>query len=514
MGVCSSIKKNSTITIKITKQSEKIFTSSTGISCKEEIPINTQLIIQSNSGTPKMKYKLIEKLGKGSYGTVWKVKHKPTGLIRAMKKIPKSNKDEEEVIVNEIELLKKMDHPNIVKIFEFYSNEIEYCLITEHCSGGELYKVIQDKGPLSEPVVANIMYQLFSAINYCQKRYRIIHRDLKPENIMVDSYDNETGFYSVKIIDFGTAKIRQQKKLENKVIGSFYFIAPEVFDRKYNEKCDLWACGIIMYILLSARLPFNGITEKEIIENIQKGYYDLKKEPMNQISKEAKGLIYNLLQVRPENRISTEDALNHNWFCKFETRKHLCDNINKESLEKIIENLRHYSSQNKLGQVVLAFLVHNIHEFLPDVKEINKLYLKLNESNDGKLTKEQMKGVVKSILDIKDDVLTANLYEKIEVLFDKMDNDNNGFIEYEEFCRAAVDKKIFTQKEVLKYAFNFLDKDQSGDICIKELEEIFGIAGSKTEQLLNEIIKEVDPDSNGGISYKKFESMMLRILSQ
>ena len=139
------------------------------------------------------------------------------------------------------------------------------------------------------------MYQVLSAVFYCHN-INIIHRDLKPENILVEKEENEEGFSNIKIIDFGTAKIFDKDKSEQKVIGTAYYIAPEVLAGKYNEKCDIWSCGVIMYILLCGRPPFGG-DEDEIIENIKKGEYDLAEEPWNRISYEAKDLIKSMIEL-------------------------------------------------------------------------------------------------------------------------------------------------------------------------------------------------------------------------
>ena len=210
---------------------------------ERDLAVNSELIVGCNRNSQKDSYKIMEKLGEGSYGTVWKVKQRKTNLIRAMKKITKNTNSKSETvneIINEIELLKKLDHPNIVKIFEFFIEPDGYYLITEYCGGGELFDAIKKNGCFTEPVAANIMYQIFNAINYCHQTNNIIHRDLKPENILIVNKDESTGFYNVKIIDFGTAKIYEKNKNLNKIIGSSYYIAPEVLLKNYNEKCDIW----------------------------------------------------------------------------------------------------------------------------------------------------------------------------------------------------------------------------------------------------------------------------------
>ena len=178
-----------------------------------------------------------------------------------------------------------------MKIFEFFIEPDGYYLITEYCGGGELFDAIKKNGCFTEPVAANIMYQIFNAINYCHQTNNIIHRDLKPENILIVNKDESTGFYNVKIIDFGTAKIYEKNKNLNKIIGSSYYIAPEVLLKNYNEKCDIWSCGVILYILLCGKVPFNGKNDSEILQKIKGGKYDLNRHPFESVSDEAKDLI-------------------------------------------------------------------------------------------------------------------------------------------------------------------------------------------------------------------------------
>ena len=112
-------------------------------------------------------------------------------------------------------------------------------------------------------MAANIMFQVFNAMNYFHNTNKVIHKDLKPENIMIERIDPETGYYNIKIIYFGTAKIRQNDKSENKLLGSCYYITPEFLNKKYNEKCNIWSCEVILYILLCGNVSFNGRYERE-----------------------------------------------------------------------------------------------------------------------------------------------------------------------------------------------------------------------------------------------------------
>ena len=153
------------------------------------IPINTfnnnEKIIIKNQNSVNDVYKLERQLGEGGYGQVFLVRHKKMNLLRAMKIIPNNSKNQKEKTDEEIELLKQLDHPNIVKLFEYFSDKDKYYLITEYCRGGDLFDLIKKKKRFSEFSAAYIMYQIFHALIYCHNTHHLIHRDIKPENIVV-----------------------------------------------------------------------------------------------------------------------------------------------------------------------------------------------------------------------------------------------------------------------------------------------------------------------------------------
>ena len=210
---------------------------------REEMKINvkTQTLIEEQKGDPSKKYKVIKRLGDGSYGTVFSVVNIQTNVTVAMKKIEKvkENEIDDLEIKNEIDILKKLDHPNIVKIYEFYNTLTDFYIVTEYCKKGELYGYI--KNTYSENQLAVLFYQVFSGLYYLHDNH-ILHRDLKLENIMISDIEKDLKtkeeYFWIKIIDFGTAKIFKKNKNEKAVVGSSYYIAPEVLKQKYNEKCD------------------------------------------------------------------------------------------------------------------------------------------------------------------------------------------------------------------------------------------------------------------------------------
>ena len=471
------------------------------------INFNNNLFISEVKKDPYEDYIRIKLIGEGSFAKVLKVKHKITGAIRAMKIINKNseyNKEEEIEIINEINILRTMDHPNILKIFEFYISKHSYFIITELCSGGELFNEIIDRGPFDEKQSSYIMYQIFSAVNYCHNM-SIIHRDLKPENILI--VKREKNLLRIKICDFGTSKIHDRGTIQKKIVGSSYYIAPEILDKKYNEKCDLWSCGVILYILLCARPPFEGETDEEILHKVKNGKFDLKQNPFNLISKEAKDLIKNLLIMDFNKRISAEEALNDNWF-KINKSKELFNEIkDQQMIEKFIINLKEYKSESIIQETALAYLVHNFPQ-IDDVINASKLFNQIDKSGDGKISKDELfNGLNKKIK-------SNTLKDDIDIIFNNIDSDNNGYIECEEFVRAAIDKEMFLNENFLKFAFRYFDKDNSGEISYDEIEEVFksSVQDGNVKESLSKIISEVDTNGDGIISFEEFVNIMNKLL--
>lgn len=266
-------------------------------------------------GAIKEKYKITSCIGRGAYGEVRKCYNRETGALRAVKIINKKYLEEEEKakLLNEVDVLRQMDHPNILKLYEFYEDKKYYYLVTEFCSGGELFDKISEELYFNERDAANILKQVFSAIYYCHSK-KVVHRDLKPENLLLDK---DTENPKIKIIDFGTSQMFDPAKKMNKKFGTPYYIAPEVLNRAYNEKCDVWSCGVILYILLCGYPPFNGANDKQIIDAVLKGKYTLDEPEWDEVSDEAKDLVRKLLTFDPEKRTSAADALQHPWFKKF-----------------------------------------------------------------------------------------------------------------------------------------------------------------------------------------------------
>ena len=486
--------------------------SHTVITKNNLVALNNDVIVSGNEINPEKIYIKKKLLGSGAFGEVWLVHHKDLDRDFAMKIIKKrkNKSNEEKEILNEIEILKKLDHPKILKIIDFYSKIKKYYIITEYCPEGELFNEIIKVGRFDEGQTAFIINQILKAICYCHSN-QIIHRDIKPENIMITKRE-KNGCLQVKLIDFGTAKIFEKGHQENRYVGSSYYMAPEVLKRKYDEKCDLWSIGVIFYILLTGRPPFDGNDDDEILKNVEKGVYDKTTYPYPSLSSLAKDLINKLLQYDPKKRISAEESLEHQWFKTAEfKKKDKVNTIPHELAKQLISNMTKYKSNNMLKCAVIAYLVHHLTN-TEECMEASKLFIKIDLNSDGKIEKHELIQGFEKYWGMSGD----EVKEKVDIIFANIDTDFNGFIEYEEFVRAAVNPSIFMSQNYLKFAFNYFDRDSSGDITFEEIKKRFSqnsnYNSEKMDSELKDIFAKIDINNDGSISFFEFCKMMKNIM--
>ena len=469
------------------------------------ISISNKLFINDISEyLPSKKYKILSKLGSGSFGKVYLAQNKFTKEKVALKQIKKSNKDllSDGEIKDEIEILKTLDHPDIVRIIESFNTKDSYVLVTEYCEGGELFD--QVKNQLSETQIAVIFKQLLSGLAYLHS-HNIVHRDLKLENILIQETEKSktTGedLFNIKIIDFGTARIFDNKKRKpQSIVGSSYYIAPEVLKQKYNKECDLWSVGVILYMFIVGHAPFDGVDDDEITDNIQKGVYRKDDKRWKKASKEVKDLIQKLLVYQPKKRLTALQALKHPWF-KITDSNILYDNVPQNDVVECIKNLLTYNIRSKLEELVLAYIIHNIPR-PKEAKSAIKLFKLTNEVGDGKLLKKELKKTL--LLFVSENFLDKYNFEE---QFTLIDGEKKGYINYEEFLRACLNRKKILIDNILRYAFSFFDPSNTGFIRKKRMKSFFG---TKVDDATFQIIfDEIDSDKDGKINFKDFKAMML-----
>ena len=468
---------------------------------ESQISISNRLFINEIKETPDKKYKIKKLLGIGSFGRVFLAQNINTLEYIAMKEIPKTSEDllTDSEIMDEIEILKNLDHPNIVRIMEFYNTDDCYYIINEYCPEGELFNQVNNI--FSETQIAIMFRQIFSGLAYLHSN-NVIHRDLKLENILIQekekSKETNEDLFILKIIDFGTAKIFDKNKKAKAIVGSSYYIAPEVLNKKYNRECDLWSAGVILYMFIVGHAPFEGKNDREIMEKVKKGNFLKNERRWINASDEVKDLINKLLIYEPEKRLTAIDALKHPWF-KVSNSNILYNNISKEEVLKCIENLLKYNINSKFEELVLAYIVHNMPR-PKEAKSAIKIFKLANKNEDGKLLRNELK---ETLLNFVSEEFLSN-YDEI---FSLLDGDNNGYIDYEEFLRATLDRSFFVNENVLNIAFKFFDKENTGYISKDKIMSYF-IGTKMTEELFKNIFDEIDTNKDGKIDFQEFKAMM------
>ena len=437
-------------------------------------------------------YEVLNDLGQGSFGKVKRVRHKKLNEMRAMKIVNKR----ETTSTNEIEVLRKISHPNIINIFEIFEDNYQYYIMSEFCEGGELFDAITNKGYYNEIEAAKIMKQILEAVNYLHDN-GVVHRDLKPENIMLLS--NQT---DLKLIDFGTVVQKPKRgKCLKRFIGTSYYIAPEVIQENYNEKCDIWSCGVILYILLCGYPPFNGVSNRDIYNSIQFSRVNFKKDEWYDISQEAVQLITSMLDKNPETRPHANECLNHKWFkiCDANvTNKLSRGNTVTTHKVKILEQMAVFVQQNKFKQAVMQFITTEFN-LKKDEEELKKMFKVFDKKSKGTINRESF---IKQLEKIDEGAVSREI---ISDIFSKIDLDGSGSISYNEFLTSILDSKKFLTEDRLTKAFNTLDRDENGLLSVDEIKSFFG----GDEKTWKKVLKDVDKNGDGKVDYKEFKQIMI-----
>jgi len=268
------------------------------------------------------KYTMGKEIGRGGFSIVYNGTSKATGKKVAIKVIDKKKQDGEQLVLlqREIDIMKRLKHPNIVALYDVFDDPTHISLVLEYVSGGELYDEIVKRGSFTESDACTVLRQVLSATEYLHEN-GIAHRDLKPENLLISS---ESGGLQVKIADFGLSKDFSDSNQMTTCCGSPSYVAPEVLQQgQYNNSCDIWSIGVILYVLLSGFLPFFGETQEELFDKILTGSYSFANKVWDEISPTAKDLVTKMLTINEEDRPTAKQCLEHPWFKASNPRKQL-----------------------------------------------------------------------------------------------------------------------------------------------------------------------------------------------
>lgn len=257
-------------------------------------------------------------IGGGHFGSV-RIAHRITDpqVKYAVKSILKENiKKDVKLLEEELAILTQVDHPNIIKFHETYIDYRYVHIVMELSEGGELFEKIVEMHKFSEKLAASLMKKILSSVKHLHE-HGICHRDLKPENFIFSDNSDDA---EIKLIDFGLSKrfgsiqeAHPEEKMHT-IVGTPYYVAPEVLKGNYDFACDVWSMGVILYIMLCGYPPFEGDNNKEIFKRVLQQKLDFDPDDWDVVSEEAKDLISKMLIKEPSERISAVDALNHKWF--------------------------------------------------------------------------------------------------------------------------------------------------------------------------------------------------------
>lgn len=397
----------------------------------------------------------------------------------AIKNIKKEKfKDKMSLFMREIEFLKILDHPNIIKFYEVYEDQEEIHLVMEYCKGGDLKTKIKEKIRFSENELKSIFHQILRSIAHIHHK-KISHRDVKPENFLIKRKNG----LQLKLIDFGLSVFYKDTVLRD-VVGTPYYMSPEVINGKYNEKCDLWSIGVMFYYFSVGKLPFNGKTKKELFEKILLRKFDYFCLKEYGLSRGARRLLMGLLAPE-EARISAVEALNHEFF-KFKILKEI-EFFDQKSIFFNFKNFFEFGYKNIFQKEVIGMMV-KIFIDSNKVKKLFKVFDIFDKSNLGIVKKEDLKKIFEKFENFED-------FKKIKEKFEKKNLKENlenhliknlyiyekSEITFSEFIAGMLPKEFYLNEVRLKIIFNYLDSDQNGFLTSNDLKNCFRRFGRDLE---------------------------------
>lgn len=454
--------------------------------------LRTGSVLQTRTGNFKEFFKLGRKLGQGQFGTTFLCVEKGTGKEYACKSIVKrkliTDEDVEDV-QREVQIMHHLaGHPNVVSIKGAFEDAVAVHVVMELCAGGELFDRIIQRGHYTERKAAELTRTIVGVVEACHS-LGVMHRDLKPENFLFISQDEDS---LLKTIDFGLSVFFKPGEKFSDVVGSPYYVAPEVLRKRYSPEADVWSAGVILYILLSGVPPFWAESEQGIFEQVLHGDLDFSSDPWPNISESAKDLVRKMLVRDPRRRLTAHEVLCHPWV--------QVDGVapDKPLDSAVLSRLKQFSAMNKLKKMALRVIAESLSE--EEIAGLKEMFKMIDADNSGQITFEELKAGLKRV--------GANLKEsEIYDLMQAADVDNSGTIDYGEFIAATMHLNKIEREDHLFAAFSYFDKDGSGYITPDELQqacEEFGIEDVRLE----EMIREVDQDNDGRIDYNEFVAMM------
>ena len=450
-------------------------------------------------------YKFKDLLGSGHFGTVrtaYRRYEKPPHKLYAVKSISKKHLSEKDLkdLTREVDIISSLDHPNVIKFYETYHDQFYFHIVTELCRGKDLLgKLLENNGRLSEKKCAIIIMKILHAISYCHSR-GITHRDLKPENIIFESKDEDS---ELKLIDFGLSRKYFMNEKMHTILGTPYYVAPDVLKGNYDEKCDIWSIGTITYLLLCGEPPFKGNSNNEIFKKILYNEINFSNYGWRGVSEDAKNFIKYCCIKEPNKRPTAQEALSHKWFNCLLSTVHSNEFIDKN----ILENLKKFKPMHKFTKLVMKYLINTLGH--KELKPYKRAFYAFDFSHSGSINVDEIKkGFKLDGEEISD--------EKIKNIMYASDDPNRQSLDYSEFILCCLDLKKIVNKDKIDNAFHYFDVDNNGVIDVNDLKTCmlrFGKKVVEDECIAQTIIKFTNNSNLIEINYKQFLEIFKEIIN-
>jgi calcium-dependent protein kinase len=454
---------------------------------------------KSTSGDPWKEYSKGKKLGAGLSGAVFEATHKQSGEKFACKVVYKMKLRPElqQMLQQEIDLLRHVDHPNVIQLFETFEDPENIYLVLELASGGELFDslVNLESGHYTEAHAAHVFWMMLLSVRHCHQQ-KILHRDLKLENFIFESKAYES---QLKLIDFGLSKKFGQREQQRRV-GTCYYMAPEVLDKQiYEPACDVWGLGVLLYMMLTGVPPFEGETDKDIRAAVKAGKYnwDVEEEFNMTISAQAKDLVAKMLTYDYKKRTSLAEVMKHPWLEKRMIEDK--DNHDHKLSKSVAGRIRNFGHFNEIKRVAVEMVALQLTP--KQIQDLRAEFIRLDADGSGFISLDEFKvgmsGKEGSDSEFEDDA-------KLQELFDRVDEGHDGKLSYHEFLAAAVDHNAVTTINALDVAFKKFGLEAEDGMIHKDKLHAC-LLHLYNEEQVKVLVSEVPFDGEGHITVKAFK---------
>ncbi|KAF5198637.1 Calcium-dependent protein kinase [Thalictrum thalictroides] len=443
------------------------------------------------------KYSIGKLLGHGQFGYTFVATDKINGDRVAVKRIEKNKMVlpiAVEDVKREVKILQALTgHENVVQFHNAFEDSEYVYIVMELCEGGELLDRILSRkdSRYTEKDAAIIVRQMLKVAAECHL-HGLVHRDMKPENFLFKSSKENS---PLKATDFGLSDFIKPGKKFHDIVGSAYYVAPEVLRRKSGPESDVWSIGVITYILLCGRRPFWDKTEDGIFKEVLKNKPDFRRKPWPSISNSAKDFVQKLLVKDPRARLTAAQALSHPWVREGGDASEIPVDIS------VLSNMRQFVKYSRLKQFALRALASTLNE--EELADLRDQFDAIDVDKNGSISLEEMRQALAKDLPWK--MKEPRVLEILEAI----DSNTDGFVDFSEFVAATMHVHQLEEHDTEKWqvrsqaAFEKFDVDRDGFITPEELKMHTGLKGS-----IDPLLEEADVDKDGKISLSEFRKLL------